>query len=94
MNITPDCDCWPANDVPLVEDVGIFAGTNPFALDKASLDAVSASKAHASSRHFEKIHGGHNLFQEVYTDVHSDSTFEYAIQQFDVSLQYSLRTIK
>ena len=94
MNITPDCDCWPANDVPLVEDVGVFAGSNPFALDKATLDAVSASKAHASSRHFEKIHGGHNLFQDVYTDIHSDSTFEYAIQQFDVSLQYSLRTIK
>lgn len=94
MNITPDCDCWPANDVPLVEDVGIFAGTNPFALDKATLDKVSESKAHRSSRHYEKLRGGHNLFQEVYEHIHSDTTFEYAIQQFDVSLQYSLRSIK
>lgn len=94
MNITPDCDCWPANDVPLVEDVGILAGTNPFALDKATLDKVSESKAQQTSRHYEKLHGGHNLFQEVYEHIHSDTTFEYAIQQFDVSLQYSLRTIK
>ena len=93
INITPDCDCWPANDVPLVDDVGIFAGSNPFALDKATLDAVSQSRPHKNSRHFEKIKGGHNLFQEVYADIHSDSTFEYVIQQFNVGLQYSLRTI-
>mgnify|MGYP000166419182 CR=1 FL=1 len=94
INIAPDCDCWPANDVPLVEDVGILAGGNPFALDKASLDLVSQAKAHRTSRHYDKIRGGHNLFQEVYPDIHSDTTFEYAIQQFNVSLDYKLRQLK
>lgn len=93
-NITPDCDCWPANDVPVVEDVGILAGTNPFALDKASLDLVSKARANHTSRHFEKISGRHNVFQEVYPEIHSDTTFEYAIQQFNVSLDYELRRIK
>jgi len=94
INITPDCDCWPSNDVPLVEDVGFLAGRNPFALDKASLDLVSKAKAQSTSRHFQKLKGGHNLFQEVYPDVHSDTTFEYLVRHFDADLEYELRTLK
>jgi len=93
VNITPDCDCWPANDVPVVEDVGFFAGTNPFALDKATLDKVSKARAVHTSRHFPKLTGTHNLFQEVYPEVQSDSTFEYLFRHFDVDLEYQIRTI-
>lgn len=94
VNITPDCDCWPANDVPLVEDVGFLAGANPFALDKATLDLVSRARAQSTSRHFDKLKGTHNLFQEVYPEVESDTTFEYLQRHFDVDLEYELRTIK
>ena len=41
MNITPDCDCASWSDAPIVPDIGILAGTDPVAMDKASLDLVN-----------------------------------------------------
>ncbi|MDV0446523.1 Ferredoxin-type protein NapF [Methanosarcinaceae archaeon Ag5] len=43
MNITPECDCNPWNDTPIVPDIGILASTDPIALDQACLDLVNAS---------------------------------------------------
>lgn len=43
MNVSPDCDCWGHNDMPLVPDIGIAASTDPVALDKACADLVIAS---------------------------------------------------
>lgn len=42
LNITPDCDCCSWNDLPVVGDIGILAGQDPVALDKASFDMVSS----------------------------------------------------
>lgn len=41
MNISPDCDCAPFNDLPISADVGILASTDPVALDQACLDMVN-----------------------------------------------------
>lgn len=41
MNITPDCDCVPWSDSPLVPDIGILASADPVALDSASFDLVN-----------------------------------------------------
>lgn len=43
LNITPDCDCVPWSDAPLVPDIGILASTDPVAIDQASLDLVSGA---------------------------------------------------
>jgi uncharacterized Fe-S center protein len=43
LNVTPDCDCAPWSDTPLVPDLGILAGTDPVALDRACFDLVKAS---------------------------------------------------
>jgi uncharacterized Fe-S center protein len=40
MDISPDCDCWGHNDLPLVSDIGIAASTDPVALDRACADMV------------------------------------------------------
>ncbi len=42
MNITPDCDCVPWSDAPIVPDIGILASRDPVAIDKASYDLVNA----------------------------------------------------
>src|SRR6056297_2753288 len=108
INITPDCDCWPANDVPLVEDIGILAGGNPFALDRATLDMVNRSRIFQSSRHFESIRrdredaeggshkgaGSSNLFKGVYRDIENETTFTHAVEQFGVSTEYKIRKLK
>jgi uncharacterized Fe-S center protein len=41
LSITPDCDCVPWSDAPIVPDIGILASRDPVAIDAASLDFVN-----------------------------------------------------
>lgn len=50
IDVSPLCDCWRSNDVPIVADVGMFASFDPVALDKACADAVNAQPASAGSQ--------------------------------------------
>ena len=47
--VSPYCDCHGENDAPIVPDIGMFAGFDPVALDKASIDAVNAAPGIDSS---------------------------------------------
>ncbi len=47
--IVPNCDCMADTDPPLVDDVGILASIDPVALDKASLDLVTAAPPSGNS---------------------------------------------
>ena len=42
IDVSPFCDCYGGNDVPIVRDAGIFASFDPVALDVACADAVNA----------------------------------------------------
>lgn len=44
MDISPNCDCHPENDTPIVNDIGMFASFDPVAIDQACADAVLASE--------------------------------------------------
>ena len=39
MDISPNCDCHPENDAPILPDIGMFASFDPLALDQACVDA-------------------------------------------------------
>jgi len=58
--ISPNCDCHGGNDVPIVQDIGLFASFDPVALDKACIDAVNALPSHVSGScagdHFLSVH--------------------------------------
>jgi uncharacterized Fe-S center protein len=41
LDITPECDCEPWSDIPIVRDLGILASRDPIALDQASVDMVN-----------------------------------------------------
>jgi len=41
--VSPYCDCHNESDAAVVPDIGIFAGFDPVALDKACIDAVNAA---------------------------------------------------
>lgn len=45
MNVTPQCDCVPWSDAPIVADIGFLASTDPVALDMACLDMVNRKAA-------------------------------------------------
>ncbi|MBN2585928.1 MAG: DUF362 domain-containing protein [Candidatus Fermentibacteraceae bacterium] len=40
MNITRGCDCEPRRMKPLLPDVGVFASTDPVAIDRACFDMI------------------------------------------------------
>lgn len=50
LDVSPDCDCDCGNDVPVVPDVGIFAGFDPVAVDEACVDAVNKQPVIGGSR--------------------------------------------
>jgi len=53
-DITAGCDCEPKRMKPLIGDVGVFASTDPVAIDKACYDMVKArGKAFRGYRSFE-----------------------------------------
>lgn len=41
MNVSPDCDCYSWNDLPIVPNLGILGSKDPVAIDQASLDLVN-----------------------------------------------------
>lgn len=55
MNVSPNCDCWDSNDVPIVPDLGIMASFDPVALDRASIDMVNAAPITRGSLLDEKV---------------------------------------
>lgn len=59
MNITPDCDCIPWSDAPIVPDIGILASTDPVAIDQACYDLVNKQVGlHGSKLENEHAAGG------------------------------------
>ena len=45
MDISPNCDCHPENDTPIVPDLGMFASFDPVAIDQAAIDMALAAPA-------------------------------------------------
>jgi uncharacterized Fe-S center protein len=54
--VSPYCDCHNESDAAIVPDIGIFAGFDPVALDKACIDAVNAAPAVITSILSERKH--------------------------------------
>jgi uncharacterized Fe-S center protein len=55
--ITPDCDCVPWSDAPIVPDIGILASADPVAIDSASYDLVNNQPGFSDSllrMHYKK----------------------------------------
>ena len=69
-DISPNCDCHPENDAPIVPNIGMFASFDPVAIDLAAADAVNAMPANPRSAlseaecrchdHFIKVHPNTN----------------------------------
>ena len=55
LNMTEECDCFGIEMKPVVEDMGVFASTDPVAVDKAAYDMVS-------KREGRKVFGGDDVF--------------------------------
>jgi uncharacterized protein len=61
-NITPDCDCCPWSDAPIVPDIGFLASTDPVAIDQASYDLVNAQVGITGSMLENNLEAGADKF--------------------------------
>jgi uncharacterized protein len=56
MDISPDCDCWNFNNIPISPNIGILASSDPIAIDKASADLVNNSGLNPGIDKFKEAH--------------------------------------
>ncbi|HQN91288.1 MAG TPA: DUF362 domain-containing protein [Methanoculleus sp.] len=65
LNITPDCDCVPWSDAPIVPDIGILASTDPVAIDHASLDLIDSQHGFSHTLLERNLAPGEDKFKGV-----------------------------
>jgi len=47
--VSPNCDCYPFNDTPIVPDIGVLASNDPVSLDQACADLVNRTEGRIKS---------------------------------------------
>jgi uncharacterized Fe-S center protein len=95
-NVSPNCDCHNENDAAITPDIGIFAGFDPVALDKACIDAVNAAPVipgSALDRQGQPGSGKHDHFRFVHPGANWRSQIEHAEAIGLGSGQYELVTL-
>jgi uncharacterized Fe-S center protein len=76
-NVTPDCDCVPWSDAPIVPDIGFLASTDPVALDRACLDLVNAQAACPDCKLEHGPDQGEDKFAALWKWTRGDVTFAH-----------------
>lgn len=67
LHMQPECDCMDIADVPVIQDLGILASTDPVAVDIASLDLIAQQPALPGSRADGiKIKAGQDVFSAIH----------------------------
>ncbi len=66
INITPECDCLPWSDLPIVPDIGFLASADPVALDAASYDLVNGQLGLRGSSLQSHYQPGEDKFRGVW----------------------------
>ncbi len=95
MNVSPDCDCWGSNDLPIIPDIGIAASFDPVALDKACVDMVNKAPLNKGSiLEQKKCQEGSDKF----THLHPDTDWKVALNHGEEiglgTQQYELIIVK
>lgn len=79
-NVSPDCDCLPWNDTPIVPDIGILASFDPVAIDQASYDLVNSQAGNPSSRLGDcgcGLKAGEDKFTAIHPETRGDLQLSY-----------------
>lgn len=90
LKITPDCDCVPWSDAPIVPDIGILASADPVALDQASYDLVNRQKGLVGSALHCNHEAGADKFKGTWPKIDGTHQLEYAEKIGMGSREYEL----
>lgn len=96
VDVSPNCDCDPENDIPLIPDVGMFASFDPVALDQACVDAANKQPINAECQigdHPDKKHD-HDIFHMTHPDTDWEAGLIHAEKLGIGTRQYELVTVK
>jgi uncharacterized protein len=93
-DVSPACDCAPANDAPIVRDIGVLASTDPVALDQASVDLVNKESALPGSCLTDHLLSGEDKFKGVYPKIDWSIQLEYAERLGIGSRSYTIKEIR
>ena len=58
-NLSVDCDCVATPEPCCMADIGVFASTNPVALDQACMDAIYQSEDSGRDHMIERMESRH-----------------------------------
>ncbi len=75
--VSPACDCYGHNDMPIVGDLGVLASRDIVALDQASADLVNLSPGHPGSC-LKDMTPGSDKFRDVYPQIDWEIQLDYA----------------
>jgi len=78
LRITPECDCLPFSDAPIVPDIGILASKDPVAIDAASFDLVNQQQGYTDSLLSAHHHRGGDKFKGVHAQTDGYRQVRYA----------------
>ncbi len=93
MNITPDCDCLPWSDSPIVPDIGILISDDPVAIDAASYDLVNQQRGFENSMLHHHFLEGEDKFKGVWDMVDGQVQLRYCQEIGLGKLEYELINI-
>lgn len=93
VNITPDCDCLPWSDAPIVPDVGFLASTDPVAIDRASFDLVNARRGSADTHLTCNLDEGCDKFTGLWKHTQGEIQLRYGEEIGLGKNDYELRTL-
>jgi len=80
-NVSPDCDCEPTNDIPIIPDLGMFAGFDPVAIDQACGDMANKAEMIEGSKLDKKCHEHHHDEDEdIFHIIHPDSRWQVCVE--------------
>lgn len=90
MNITPECDCLPYSDSPIVLDIGIMVSNDPVALDAACYDMVNNQYGLENSMLKHNHQHGEDKFRGLWKNVDGRRQLQYGQKIGLGSLKYEL----
>ena len=97
IDVSPLCDCRSYNDVPIVQDIGMFASVDPVAIDRACADAVNAEALIPNSQITDKLHS-HEDFHDHFKNCNVNSEWKSCLSHAEKiglgTQEYELVTVK
>ncbi len=76
--ISPACDCYGHNDMPITNDIGILLSEDPVAIDQASCDLVNNQVGIENTALKTGFKSGEDKFRGVYPEIDWKPQLEYA----------------